>query len=257
MEDLPVLAFESPVAWKTWLDGNHARSSGIWMKIAKASGDARSLTYAEAIEVALCYGWIDGQKGRFDDAWWLQRFTPRGPRSIWSRINREKAEALVKTGMMKPSGLAAIEMAKRDGRWDAAYEGQKTAQVPPDLKRALAKDAPASAFFAKLSSVNRYAILFRLHNAKKAETRKRRLEQFMDMLRKGQTIHPQTEVNPTESTPAATSGKGSSRQTRAGASKDTGGSARSRHPASPSAPGKAASRPPRDFGGAAARRARR
>jgi uncharacterized protein YdeI (YjbR/CyaY-like superfamily) len=187
-KDLPVIAFDSAETWEKWLADNHAASDGIWMKIAK-NGAAASVTYAEALETALCHGWIDGQKDRFDDSWWLQKFTPRGPKSIWSRNNREKAEALVKAGRMRPAGLAAVERAKKDGRWDRAYESQRTATVPPDLRRALERDARARAFFSSLSGVNRYAILFRLQNAKKAETRKRRLEQFMEMLRKGETIH--------------------------------------------------------------------
>ncbi len=251
-EDLPIISFESPKAWEKWLAANHARSAGIWMKIAKASGAASSLTYAEASEGALCYGWIDGQKGRFDDAWWLQRFTPRGPRSIWSRINREKAEALARAGRMKPAGLSAVEAAKRDGRWDAAYEGQKTAGVPPDLQRALEQDAAARAFFSTLSSANRYAILFRLANAKKPETRARRLEEFMAMLRAGQTIHPQKGV-----TPASKSEKGSSRKSRSGASTDTEASAGLPRPASTSAPRKAATPRPRGSGGVAPRSGRR
>ena len=254
MKDLPVIAFESPRAWAEWLEGNHARSPGIWMKIGKSGGAVPSLSYAEAIEVALCYGWIDGQKDRFDDAWWLQRFTPRGPKSIWSKINREKAESLVRAGRMMAAGLEAIESARQDGRWDAAYAGQKAAQVPPDLKRALDKDAAARAFFSKLSSVNRYAILFRLHNAKKAETRARRLEQFMGMLRAGKTIHPQAGVSSPKA--LSKSGKGSSRKTRSDASTDTAGSAGSPRPASPSGQEKAASRRPRGSGGAAAHRAR-
>lgn len=191
MRDLPVIAFESARTWETWLKRNHARSSGLWMKIAKRSKGAPSVSYAKAVDVALCYGWIDGQKDKLDETWWLQKFTPRGSKSIWSRTNREKAIALEKDGRMKPPGLAAMESAKADGRWLAAYDSQKTATVPADLQHELDREPQASAFFSTLNSVNSYAILFRIQNAKRPETRSRRLRQFVEMLKKGRTIYPQ------------------------------------------------------------------
>ena len=147
------------------------------------------MTYEEALGVALCYGWIDGQKKGFDDQYWLQKFTPRGAKSIWSKINTEKAEKLIASGEMRPAGLKAIEAAKQDGRWDAAYESQKNISVPEDFQSALEKNKKAKAFFATLNSANRYSFLFRLQTAKKAETRKKRIRQFVEMLEKGETFH--------------------------------------------------------------------
>ena len=190
MADLEMLPFKSPKAWAAWLDKNHAKSAGVWLKLAKKATGIASVNYAEALDVALCYGWIDGQKKSFDESWWLQKFTPRGPRSIWSNINREHVARLIKDGQMKPAGLKAIEAAKADGRWDAAYESQSKATVPDDLQAELDKRPQAKAFFTTLNSTNRYAILFRLHTAKKAETRAKRLAQFVEMLEKGETIHP-------------------------------------------------------------------
>jgi uncharacterized protein YdeI (YjbR/CyaY-like superfamily) len=148
------------------------------------------VSYAEAIEVALCYGWIDGQKDTFDGDYWLQRFTPRTPRSTWSKINREKAEQLLTQGRMQPAGLRAVEQAKADGRWDAAYDGQRAAGIPDDLRQALEQNPTAAEFFASLDSANRYAILYRLQEAKKPETRARRLERYVAMLNEQQKIHP-------------------------------------------------------------------
>jgi uncharacterized protein YdeI (YjbR/CyaY-like superfamily) len=185
-----VLSFVDSAAWSKWLAEEHASSSGLWLKIGKKGAKGASITYAEAIEVALIWGWIDGQKGRLDDAWWLQRFTPRGPKSIWSKINREKASALIEAGKMEPPGLAQVDRAKKDGRWKAAYEGQKQATVPPDLAKALAANRRASRFFETLEAHNRYAILFRVHTAKKPETRARRIEAFVEMLARHEKIHP-------------------------------------------------------------------
>jgi len=140
--------------------------------------------------VALAWGWIDGQKGKLDDAWWLQKFTPRGPRSLWSRVNREKATALIEAGTMKPSGLAEVERARRDGRWEAAYDSQSRTTVPPDLAKALARNARASRFFETLDSRNRFAVLFRIHTAKKDETRARRIAKFVEMLARRERLHP-------------------------------------------------------------------
>jgi uncharacterized protein YdeI (YjbR/CyaY-like superfamily) len=188
--NLPVHLFKDKKLWIAWLDKNHLTSSGLWLRIAKKVGNVKSVSYAEALEVALCYGWIDGQKKTFDETTWLQKFTPRGPRSIWSTINREKAKELIKKGLMKPAGLKAIERAKENGRWEAAYDSQSKITLPDDLQTELDKNVKAKAFFATLNSVNRYAILFRLHTAKKPETREKRLRQFMDMLEKNEKLHP-------------------------------------------------------------------
>jgi uncharacterized protein YdeI (YjbR/CyaY-like superfamily) len=186
---LPVLAFAQPRDWAAWLAKHHAQAPGVWLKLAKKDSGIASVTYAQALEVALAWGWIDGQKQAHDATAWLQRFTPRGPRSIWSKINRDKALALIAAGEMKPAGLAEVERAKADGRWAAAYDSQSRSAVPEDLAAALKASPRAAAFFATLDSANRYAILFRLHTAKKPETRARRLEQFVGMLERGEKIH--------------------------------------------------------------------
>lgn len=188
--DLSILPFVSKKKWTDWLVKQHDKSAGVWLKLAKKGAGIPSVTYDEAVDVALCYGWIDGQKGSFDDKYWLQKFTPRGPKSIWSKINTEKAERLIASGAMKPAGLKAIELAKQDGRWDAAYASQKNISVPDDFKTALDKNKKAKAFFATLNSVNRYAILFRIHNAKKAETRAKRIQQFVEMLERNEKLYP-------------------------------------------------------------------
>ena len=187
--ELPIVSFANARAWSNWLATNHASSRGVWLKIAKKGATSASITYVEALEVALAWGWIDGQKGKPDDAWWIQRFTRRGPKSIWSKVNREKAVALIETGNMKPPGLAEVERAKRDGRWEAAYESQSRATVPPDLAKALAANPRAARFFETLESHNRYAVLFRIHTAKKAETRAMRIEKFVAMLAKHEKVH--------------------------------------------------------------------
>lgn len=187
--DLPTKLFATPRAYESWLAKNHAKSTGLWLRIAKKDGARKSVTYAEALEISLCYGWIDGQKARGDDETWLQKFTPRTKRSIWSKINREKALALIEAGKMQPAGLREVERAKADGRWEAAYAGQRTAEVPDDLVAALAKNPVARRNFEGLNSVNRYAILFRIGNAKKAETRAKRIQQFVEMLERGETLH--------------------------------------------------------------------
>jgi uncharacterized protein YdeI (YjbR/CyaY-like superfamily) len=165
-------------------------SAGIWLKIAKKASGIASVDYAQALEVALCYGWIDGQRGRLDDEYFLQRFTPRKVRSKWSQVNRAKAEALIASGAMRPAGLAQVQAAKADGRWEAAYPAQSAASVPADLQRALDADAAAQAFFLTLSAVNRYAILYRLHHVVKAEARAKRIETYVEMLSQGRTLHP-------------------------------------------------------------------
>ena len=188
--DIPIMQFKSQKAWTAWLDKNHAASSGVWLRIAKTSSDIASVSYAEALEAALCYGWIDGQKKSYDATTWLQKFTPRGERSIWSKINREKAEALIRNGRMKPAGLQAVERAQQNGRWEAAYDSPGQASVPSDLQVALDKNAKAKAFFATLNSQNRYAVLHRLQTAKKAETRAKRIEQSIRMFAKHEKLYP-------------------------------------------------------------------
>ena len=187
---LPILSFASQGDWETWLDEHHRTSKGLWLKIAKKDSGVDSVNYAEALDVALCHGWIDGQKGAFDDTFWLQKFTPRGPRSKWSKINVDKALALIDANRMKPAGLAAIEQARSDGRWEQAYDSQSKATVPEDLQRELDKNPEAAKFFATLDSANRYAVLYRIHEAKKPETRARRIEKFIAMLNRQEKLHP-------------------------------------------------------------------
>jgi len=188
--DLPSLPFASKKKWADWLAKQHDKSAGVWLKIAKKDSEIPSVTYDEALDVALCYGWIDGQKKGFDDKYWLQKFTPRGSKSIWSKINTEKVERLIAGGAMKPAGLKAIELAKQDGRWDTAYASQKNISVPEDFQAALDNNDKAKAFFVTLNSVNRYAILFRIHNVKKPETRVKRIQQFVEMLERNEKIYP-------------------------------------------------------------------
>jgi uncharacterized protein YdeI (YjbR/CyaY-like superfamily) len=183
------MRFRDVDAWTGWLAANHSTSAGIWMEIAKAGSGSDTCTYTEAVDVALSYGWIDGQKAAADDQVWLQRFTPRRPRSRWSKINRARAEALMAAGRMAPAGMAQVEQARRDGRWAAAYEGQAAAEVPDDLAAALAANAAAEEFFGQLDTRNRYAILYRIQDAKKPETRARRIATFVEMLANHETIH--------------------------------------------------------------------
>ena len=188
--DLPFIPFESREAWEAWLEEHHATSGGLWVKFAKKNSGIESISHAEALDVALCYGWIDGQAAKFDERYWLQRFTPRRPRSKWSKVNRDKVELLIEQGEMKPAGLQEVERAKADGRWDAAYEAQSKATVPDDLQRELEKNDLAREFFATLDSRNRYAILYRIQDAKKPETRARRIEKYVAMLSEHKTIYP-------------------------------------------------------------------
>lgn len=183
-------AFTSARAWRTWLERNHDRVDHVWMKIAKKGTGTTTVTYPEAVEVALCFGWIDGQSKKFDDVYSLQRFTPRRSRSPWSRINRDRAEALIASGAMRDSGMREVQRAQSDGRWDSAYEPPSRATVPDDLARALDVVPSAKAFFKNLDGRNRYAILYRIQDAKRAETRTRRIEQFVAMLANGETIYP-------------------------------------------------------------------
>jgi len=181
--------FATQRAFEIWLRKNHASSDGAWLLIAKAGADRPTVTYPEAVEVALCYGWIDGQKKSIDAHHWLQRFTPRRVRSVWSKANRAKAEALIQSGRMRPSGMAEIDRARSDGRWDAAYEGARTAVVPSDLQAALDAEPGASAFFAGLDRANRYAVLWRVQTAVRPETRSRRIKTLVAMLARGEKIH--------------------------------------------------------------------
>jgi len=188
-DELPIVLFAAPAELEAWLEDEHASSAGLWLKIAKKGSGVASVSYAEALELALCFGWIDSQKRGLDEKHFLQRFTPRRPRGRWSRINREKAEALIAAGRMRPAGLAEVEAAKADGRWEDAYEGQRAAEVPADLQRELERNAAAREFFSQLDSANRYAIVYRLGEAKKKETRERRLRKFVEMLERGERIH--------------------------------------------------------------------
>ncbi|MFI4957624.1 MAG: YdeI family protein [Lysobacterales bacterium] len=188
--NISTLSCETKAAWAAWLAKNHRASEGIWLRLAKKSADTSSVTYTEAIDVALCYGWIDGQKQADNEHFWLQRFTPRSARSIWSKINRDKATKLMANGQMKEAGLKEIERAKNDGRWDAAYDSARTAEVPIDFQAALDRNPKAKAFFATLNSSNRYAILFRIHTAKKIETRESRIQKFVQMLENHEKLHP-------------------------------------------------------------------
>lgn len=189
-DGLPTIAFASAAEWEAWLEENHAGSAGVWIEMAKKDAGIESVRYPEVLETALCFGWIDGRREPLDERCFLQRFTPRRARSRWSRINREKAERLTAAGRMRSAGLAEVERAKADGRWEAAYQGQRRSTVPDDLQRELDARPKAKAFFAGLSSQNRYAILYRLQDAKRPETRARRLAKFVAMLEAGETIHP-------------------------------------------------------------------
>ena len=188
--ELPVVAFASLQEWSAWLHTQPTTSKGLWLKLSKAGSGARSLTKQQAIDEALCYGWIDGQLKSYDDRHWLVRFTPRRPGSRWSQVNRDRALELIALGRMTPRGLEEIERARRDGRWDAAYPPQSKATVPPDLQRALEADPAAQRHFEQLDSRNRYAILYRIEDAKKPGTRAQRIEKFVEMLSRGDTIHP-------------------------------------------------------------------
>jgi|SRR5581483_2788720 len=194
--DLPIVAFKSQQAFDAWLRSQPEGSRGLWLKIAKKSSRIASISRDEAVDTALCHGWIDGQLDRFDDAHWLIRFTPRRSTSKWSEKNRARALELISMGRMQAAGLREVERARKDGRWQAAYAGQSTAEVPDDLRLALSKSKKASAFFETLDSKNRYAILYRIHGAKKPETRAARIEKFVAMLVAGKRLHPLTTKAP-------------------------------------------------------------
>ena len=188
--ELPTLRFASASELERWLEHWHERSPGLWLQFAKKGTGVASVTYAEAVELALCFGWIDGQRLALDATFFRQRFTPRGPRSRWSQINRDKATALAHAGRMRPAGSAQVARATADGRWEAAYPGQRSAAVPDDLQEALAANPAASASFATLDSANRYAILYRVHDAKRPATRAARIARYVEMLVAGERLHP-------------------------------------------------------------------
>jgi len=179
----------SASVWESWLNENHAIASGVWLKFAKKSSGIPSVCYADALDVALCFGWIDGQVRAVDKSFYMQRFTPRRKRSKWSKINCGHAERLIKDGRMRAAGLKQVELAKADGRWEAAYVSSRTASVPDDLKRALQKASKARKMFESLDSQNRYAILYRIQNAKRADTRSRWIDRIVTMLAAGRKFH--------------------------------------------------------------------
>lgn len=186
----PTLTCASQDEWETWLQTYGESSTGIWLRFAKKSSAQVTLTYALALDSALCFGWIDSQKKTESDAFWLQRFSPRSATSIWSKINTEKVQALIQAGRMRPAGLRQVELAQQDGRWERAYTSASNSTVPADLQAALDANKQAQAFFGTLNSQNRYAILFRIQNVKKAETRAKKIAQFVEMLAKGEKLHP-------------------------------------------------------------------
>lgn len=187
---LPTLGFERQSLWADWLEANHATSAGLWLRLAKKGSGLASVSYDEAVEVALCHGWIDGQKRAFDDREWVQKFTPRGARSVWSKINRDKVERLIASGQMRPAGLAAVERARAGGQWEKAYDGARSMAVPPDLQSALDANEAAKGFFATLNGANRYAVLFRIQTAVKAATREKRILDLVAMLARKEKLHP-------------------------------------------------------------------
>ena len=189
MVELPILSFGSQAEWEKWLDKNGGQGNGVWIKFAKKNSGEVTVNYTDAIESALCYGWIDSQVKTFDDRYYLQKFTPRREKSVWSKINVDKAKALIKEGRMKPAGLAQVQAAKADGRWDAAYEGQSTAEAPADFIEALTKNKKAAEFYETLNNTNKYAIIWRLHHSKKPETRAANIDKYIAMLANGQKLH--------------------------------------------------------------------
>lgn len=189
LKKLEILSFRSPAQFRKWLAANHRRSGGIWLRICKKGAEECSVTYAEALDEALCFGWIDGQKQRHDDSSWLQKFTPRRPKSGWSKINTQHAQRLIQAGRMKLPGYAEIDAAKEDGRWTAAYDSPSKSTIPEDFLAALRKNKKASAFFETLNKANLYAIAYRLRAARKPETRQKRMEVILAMLAKRQPLH--------------------------------------------------------------------
>ncbi len=187
---LPLVLFESQQEWEGWLDAHHAQPQGVWLKIAKKGAQVSSVSYADALDGALCYGWIDAQKKPYDDTFWLQKFTPRRPKSVWSKVNTGKAMRLIEAGTMKPAGLREVDAAKQDGRWEAAYEPQSNLTIPDDFQVELDRHPQAKEFIDTLNKVNRYAMCHRIATAKKAETRKARIDKFIAMLAKGEKLYP-------------------------------------------------------------------
>lgn len=187
---LPILSFETSSQWEKWLTKNHPLSDGVWLQIQKKDSDQRSLTYADALDMALCYGWIDGQKKPLDDRSWLQKFTRRSSKSNWSKKNREHVARLIKAGKMKAPGLKAVKTAKEDGSWEAAYDSQRTSKIPEDFLKALSGNKKAQAFFETLNKANLYSIAYRLQTAKKPETREKRMKEILEMMAKGKKFHP-------------------------------------------------------------------
>lgn len=185
---IPTLAFKTSKLFETWLSKNHDKEDGLWLKIFKKDSGAKTVTYAEALDIALCYGWIDGQKQSFDDLAWLQKFTPRRDKSIWSKVNIGHVERLDKEGRMKPSGLKAVEKAKLDGRWAMAYDSPSKMTIPEDFLNELSKHKTAEAFFKELNKSNLFAIGFRLQTAKKQETREKRMKEIIEKLAKGEKL---------------------------------------------------------------------
>jgi uncharacterized protein YdeI (YjbR/CyaY-like superfamily) len=184
------MSFETQQDWEAWLKEHHTDTKGIWLKIAKKETRVPSVNYSQALDSAICYGWIDGQKASFDDMYWLQKFTPRRPKSIWSKANCDRATALIGEGRMQPAGIQQVELAKADGRWESAYESQSKITIPADFQSELDTNQKAKEFFSTLNSVNRYAILFRIQTAKKPETRAARIQKFIEMLAKNEKIYP-------------------------------------------------------------------
>jgi uncharacterized protein YdeI (YjbR/CyaY-like superfamily) len=189
-KQLPIMSFKTSSLWEKWLAKNQALSEGVWLQIQKKESDQQSVTYAEALDVALCYGWIDGQKKPHDDQSWLQKFTRRGPKSSWSKKNTEHVERLLKAGKMKPPGLESVKSAKEEGRWEVAYDSQSVSKIPDDFLKALSRNKRAQAFFESLNKANLYSIAYRLQTAKKSETRERRMKAILEMMAKGKKFHP-------------------------------------------------------------------
>lgn len=186
---MPIIAFKSQKDWANWLAKNHAKSSGIWLRLFKKNSGVASVTYAEALDEALCYGWIDGQLDKYDEKSWLRKFTPRRPQSVWSKRNSEHVNRLIEAGKMKPAGFKEVEAAKADGRWGRAYDSPRAMQIPADFRKELAKDKKAQAFFETLNKANTYAIAWRLQTAKRPETRAKRLQAILEMLKRGEKLH--------------------------------------------------------------------
>lgn len=189
-DEKQTLVLRNKEEWSAWLENEHAKSSGVLLRLAKKASGVKTVSYNEAVDVALCFGWIDGQAKGDGEDYWLLKFTPRGKRSIWSKRNREKAIAMMRSGEMRPAGIAEVQRAKEDGRWDAAYDGPRHIVVPEDLQSALSKNASAKVFFERLDGKNRYAILFRIQTARKPETRAKRIRTFVEMLARNEKLYP-------------------------------------------------------------------